>query len=181
MTAQEDLTGMPTPGPWRLNGPDDFGDYTISPSTELLAVATVVQNGLRPEAETAANAALIVKAVNAYGSTEALRSALAEARRMCWTAVRLGIDDPAFDPEKHALIQQIDAALSGSPAPSTEARIVASHALPVATWDRIASAVVKRVAELPDRSSPDEWPEAMLITGEELHHIIMSEFDTEIG
>lgn len=51
---------------------------------------------------------------HAYGSTDALRSALVEARRMCWTAVRLGIDDPAFDPDKHALIQQIDAALSGT-------------------------------------------------------------------
>lgn len=32
--------------------------------------------------------------------------------------------------------------------------------------------VVKRVAELPDRSSPDDWPEAMLVTAEELRDIV---------
>lgn len=32
--------------------------------------------------------------------------------------------------------------------------------------------VVERVAELPDRTSPDDWPEAMLVTGDELEGII---------
>jgi len=76
------------------------------------------------------------------------------------------------------------AALKGVPQPAKpepEARIVTSHALPVTMWDSIATAVVKRVAELPDRSSPDNWPEAMLVTSEELHDIIMSEFDSEVG
>lgn len=71
---------------------------------------------------------------------------------------------------------------SSQPASSEpEARIVTSHALPVTMWDSIATAVVKRVAELPDRSSPDNWPEAMLVTSEELHRIIISEFDNEVG
>jgi hypothetical protein len=30
-----------TPGPWRLSGPDDFGDYTIQPPKEALAIAAV--------------------------------------------------------------------------------------------------------------------------------------------
>ena len=36
-------------------------------------------------------------------------------------------------------------------------------------------AIVKRVAELPDRSSPDDWPAAMLVTGDELAQIIRDE------
>lgn len=39
----------------------------------------------------------------------------------------------------------------------------------------IADAVVLAVSELPDRTSPDEWPDAMLVTGEELREIIMTE------
>lgn len=39
----------------------------------------------------------------------------------------------------------------------------------------IAQSVAVRVAGLPDRTSPDDWPEAMLVTGEELHLIVMDE------
>lgn len=35
--------------------------------------------------------------------------------------------------------------------------------------------VIKRVAELPDRNSPDDWPEAMLVTGDELAEIVADE------
>jgi hypothetical protein len=35
--------------------------------------------------------------------------------------------------------------------------------------------VLQRVAELPDRTSPDDWPEAMLVTGEELRAILLDE------
>jgi len=119
MTAQEDLTGMPTLV--RLEQPcAGFSCLHIGPYK--IGIAITNEDGEQdPEA---AGTALEnwVKACNAYTITEALRSALAEARRMCWTAVRLGIDDPAFDPDKHALIQQIDAALSASPAPSTDWR-----------------------------------------------------------
>lgn len=40
--------------------------------------------------------------------------------------------------------------------------------------DTITS-ILKRVAELPDRSSPDDWPEAMLVTGKELEQILHEE------
>jgi len=33
---------------------------------------------------------------------------------------------------------------------------------------------VRRVAELPDRTSPDDWPEAMLITGNELRNVLQT-------
>jgi hypothetical protein len=35
--------------------------------------------------------------------------------------------------------------------------------------------VIQRVAELPDRTSPDDWPDAMLVTAEELRDILESE------
>jgi hypothetical protein len=39
----------------------------------------------------------------------------------------------------------------------------------------IATAVCQRVAELDDRSSPADWPEAMLVTAEELQTILIEE------
>ena len=42
----------------------------------------------------------------------------------------------------------------------------------------IAAAVCQRVAELDDRSSPADWPEAMLVTQDELHTILIEELAT---
>lgn len=55
---------------------------------------------------------------------------------------------------------------------------------PAATFDReevakVADLIVRDVAELPDRTSPDDWPEAMLVTGEELHALIVERFSVE--
>lgn len=50
-----------TNGAWRAHGPDEFGDYTVSPVGEVLAVAAVVSN-MRLPAEVAANAALVAAA-----------------------------------------------------------------------------------------------------------------------
>lgn len=36
--------------------------------------------------------------------------------------------------------------------------------------------IVQRVAELPDRTSPDDWPDAMLVTADELSQIISEEW-----
>lgn len=36
----------------------------------------------------------------------------------------------------------------------------------------IATTVCRQVAELPDRNSPEDWPEAMLVTADELHMIV---------
>ena len=38
----------------------------------------------------------------------------------------------------------------------------------------LATNIVKEVAELPDRSSPEDWPEAMLVTSHELEDIVLS-------
>ena len=38
--------------------------------------------------------------------------------------------------------------------------------------DAIATSVCRAVSELPDRNSPQDWPEAMLVTGDELHQIV---------
>lgn len=39
----------------------------------------------------------------------------------------------------------------------------------------IATRIIQRVAELPERNSPEDWPEAMLVTGNELQLIISEE------
>lgn len=39
--------------------------------------------------------------------------------------------------------------------------------------------VLRDVAELPDRNSPKDWPEAMLVTGAELRQIIVTHAPTE--
>lgn len=55
-----------TPGPWRLTGPDDFGDYTIQPPDAELAIAAVVNGAMNhltgDGAQHAANARMIVAA-----------------------------------------------------------------------------------------------------------------------
>lgn len=52
------MSGNFTPGPWRAEGPDEFGDFNIHEPTCQLAVAAVVYN-MRPAPEVAANAKLI--------------------------------------------------------------------------------------------------------------------------
>lgn len=47
------------------------------------------------------------------------------------------------------------------------ARIVLAQA------EQRADAIVRAVAELPDRTSPEDWPEVMLVTADELHSIIV--------
>lgn len=57
------MTEKHSPLPWKIEGPDMFGDYNILHPTEAAAIGAVVSN-LRPPEEVAANAALIVRAVN---------------------------------------------------------------------------------------------------------------------
>jgi hypothetical protein len=45
--------------------------------------------------------------------------------------------------------------------------------------DVILDEIVLAVCELPDRTSPDDWPEAMLVTPEELKFIIRDKFEIE--
>lgn len=45
----------------------------------------------------------------------------------------------------------------------------------------IADQIVQRVVELPDRSSPEDWPEAMLVTGPELLAIVTEEIEAARG
>lgn len=60
--------------PWHTEGPDDFGDYNILHDGDSLAVGAVVSN-LRSPKEVAANAALIVRAVNSHHAlVEALKA-----------------------------------------------------------------------------------------------------------
>ena len=53
----------------------------------------------------------------------------------------------------------------------------AAVAGPVLDVRAIAAAVCQRVAELPDRNSPEDWPEAMLVTGQELIDVVTCELE----
>lgn len=43
----------------------------------------------------------------------------------------------------------------------------------------IIDGVVRDVAELPDRTSPDDWPGAMLVTEDELRAILLAHLSME--
>ncbi len=43
---------------------------------------------------------------------------------------------------------------------------------PAITVEYIVEHIIRDVAELPDRTSPEEWPEAMIVTGDELERIV---------
>jgi hypothetical protein len=66
-----------TPGPWRSEGPDEFGDHNIIPPDARLAVAAVVSN-LRPTEEVAANARLVAAAPELYDLVKEMLGCLDE-------------------------------------------------------------------------------------------------------
>ena len=54
---------------------------------------------------------------------------------------------------------------------ATETPLYTRPALDV---DGLVEKVARDVAELPDRTSPDDWPDAMLVTADELREIILA-------
>lgn len=105
------MTGFKgTPGPYKAEPVDMFGDYNIVRANcedEVLAIAAVVSN-MRPSGEVAANAALVAAApdllealqglVNAVFNDDvaATVSALVEAR----AAIRRALSTPASEGEE---------------------------------------------------------------------------------
>ena len=63
--------GNATPGPWTLEGPDEFGDFNVMPDGQNPAIAAVVSN-CRPLVEIAANARLIAAAPETAAERDAL-------------------------------------------------------------------------------------------------------------
>lgn len=48
------------------------------------------------------------------------------------------------------------------------------------TWaDHVVGDVLHDVANLPDRTSPDDWPDAMLVTAAELRQIVLDAIRAE--
>ena len=84
---------------------------------------------------------------------------------------------PELRDEFHATIDQLQAmaeARQGGGEPVVRGR------LEDVSPGQVAHRICRDVAELPDRSSPADWPEAMLVTSDELHQIVMTqlkEFD----
>ena len=50
--------------------------------------------------------------------------------------------------------------------------LIASLAREGEDGDSLANQVVREVAELPDRTSPDDMPDMLLVTAQELHDIV---------
>lgn len=99
------MTGH-TPGPWRLSGPDEFGDYTIQPPDEELAIACVVNgawNALTGHDEKhAANARLIAAAPD----TARQRDELADALELALATMKVHVPSkthPALEAARTAL------------------------------------------------------------------------------
>lgn len=69
------------------------------------------------------------------------------------------------------LVREIVDAVQGTAPnlyPSEAARVHAAYS------EDVAARVCRDVAELPDRSSPEDWPEAMLVTAGELRRIVVA-------
>ena len=56
-------------------------------------------------------------------------------------------------------------------------QIEAQRSAASAAIDGVVARVTQRIAELPDRSSPADWPEAMLVTADELAVILREELE----
>lgn len=101
-----------TNGPWRLSGPDDFGDDTIQPPSEELAIAAVVNGAIRSltgdRAEHQANARLIRAAPEMRAALVMLRDRLDALARQCDKTEcdkTQGDDGPAAAPLASALAE----------------------------------------------------------------------------
>lgn len=71
--------------------------------------------------------------------------------------------DPFFTTRQADFIKHAEAARAPAPAPAE-----------VPMLKRLADAIVREVAELPDRDSPADWPAAMLVTSDELRGIVLA-------
>lgn len=99
-----------TPGPWEAIGPDPFGDYTIAPESEVLAVGASMCGGpgtslavsnMRPPEEVAANASLIAAAPD-----------LLRALTLAHTTIHLAINAGALKPRKTPALIEIQSEIS---------------------------------------------------------------------
>jgi hypothetical protein len=82
-----------------------------------------------------------------------------------WLSAR----DSQFDTPTFWLVASLLAEYRRTPDPAPT-----SPRQPVSA-DEFINSVILRIAELPDRTSPDDWPEAMLVTDAELRHILGEE------
>jgi hypothetical protein len=61
------------------------------------------------------------------------------------------------------------------------ASVMREEAAKVEPWSDVVREIVQDVAELPDRTSPDDWPDAMLVTGDELFDIVHSRIEQALA
>lgn len=78
----------------------------------------------------------------------------------------------AENAEKALRCLRVDKATLRADLADQETTIARLRSVTVLDADTIATRILNEVMELPDRTSPDDWPEAMLVTGEELVAIV---------
>lgn len=103
---------------------------------------------------------------------EELRKGLAQsASAPSAEALRIAqeLEHSHVPPDNHARVMGAELIRIASIAPSAIAPITAK---------KFADMVILDVSEIPDRTSPDDFPEAMLVTGQELRGIIEKHFAT---
>lgn len=79
---------------------------------------------------------------------------------------------PLYDPREVAFSAQAAPQAVHAAEPETREALAKRLIADVRVADTIATSACQRVAELPDRDSPADWPESMLVTGDELHMIV---------
>lgn len=129
-----------------------------------------------------------------FGSVEKARECLssplgvherysAKAAELICNLALLGLDSLAADPEREAKASDRVTELRGillDLAVGDDYRAYLDELCRMA--DRpappspsvVAEKIVRDVAELPDRDSPEDWPEAMLVTSDELRAIVLA-------
>lgn len=97
----------------------------------------------------------------------------APARRLITIWARNGDFDLVNFRDEWARLMRVDSRMPGLRL--IDLAEVQAESVPNLTPSAIAAAVCQRVAELDDRSSPADWPEAMLVTADELQTILIEE------
>ena len=89
--------------------------------------------------------------------------------------VILALRDSLPEDQPESAAQAVNGTAGAVSGPDTALPVAADHAR------RLASAIVRDVAELPDRTSPDDAPEMMTVTSEELHDIAVRWLNDDIA
>lgn len=139
------------PAGYRISAPEEpeIGSWFSETPTKT---AVEIADDLMAEATMAANRANVSS--DDYDISTTVRIAASTLRRQYSRIAELVVEPAAMPGDRAA-----------APRPQADAGAPTDAA-------GIAATVCRQVAELPDRDSPEDWPEAMLVTADELRMIV---------